>query len=100
MVPGGIPIYVNVHDASSPEELMMNPRGLHPHGVDDGPTGACAELANVAPDLRATVSAHCPGCHGNGACVMQNALNALAEARPAGPRHADVSGCTASFVRN
>jgi hypothetical protein len=49
----------------------------------------CPYLGGVAADLRLVVQAQCPGCHGQGPCVVREAIRALAdEPAPAPPAEA------------
>jgi len=48
-------------------------------------TTTCSYLGSIAPDLRMAVAAQCPGCRGEGACVVREAIRALAAEPTAAP---------------
>ncbi len=45
-------------------------------------TGGCAYLGGIAADLRMLVMAQCPGCQGNGPCIVREAIRTVAAESP------------------
>ena len=66
-------------------------------GSDTVLTEACPYLGGIAADLRTVVAAQCPGCHGQGPCVIREAIRAMAEEDPtAAPADEPTCACQQS----
>jgi hypothetical protein len=64
---------------------MINAVVSDTHESDTVLSETCPYLGGVATDLRAVVQAQCPGCRGEGACVVREGIRALADQPPATP---------------